>query len=63
MRLNQHLSPPSEHLNLQWRKVRYCSSLYPPPQASLTSLKFSAVLPVGQVDPPIIETHSGGIKV
>lgn len=52
MRLNQHLSPPSEHLNLQWRKVRYCSSLYPPPQASLTSLKFSAVLPVGQVDPP-----------
>lgn len=28
-----------------------CSSLHPPPQASLASLKFSAALPVGQVDP------------
>ncbi|KAI4830814.1 hypothetical protein KUCAC02_002421, partial [Chaenocephalus aceratus] len=40
-----------------------CSALHPSPRASLASLKFSAALPVGPVDPPVIETHSGGIKV
>lgn len=38
-------------------------SLHPPPRVSLTSLKFSAVSPVGQVDPPHHWNSFGGINV
>lgn len=62
MRLNQHLSPPSEHLNLQWREVRYAPPFIHP--LGLASLPLSSLLLCQWVRfiPPSLKLIRGALK-